>query len=147
MGASASCPGFTVGRGPQANALTTATSYQVPREPHSQFLVVNHDRIAVVGLVAAGKRWWRNFGEGGAIVGGVRRTRVVVAVVVVVIDDDGVVSSLGAVEHHAFALGASAARGAATIADKNVWGNRRIAVYCISRAGGVRPGYYAALHE
>src|SRR5208283_3181374 len=96
--------------------------------------------------MAAGKGWWQDFGERRAAIGRVGHTREVVAIVVVVIDHDGVVTRFGAVPHIAFALRATAARGAATIADNDVWGES-IATHLIPLAGGVGPGYHTALHE
>src|SRR5271166_86047 len=132
MSASSHRPVYSVRRSPQADALTTAAGCQVARKPLRQFQVVNHDRIAIIRAMAAGKRRRYDFGERGAAIGRVGHTRVVIAIVVVVINDDGVVTRFGAVPYIAFALRAIAARGAATVADDNVGGRRLVATNLIA---------------
>ncbi len=140
-------PGLAVGRGPQADALTTATGRQVARKPLAQLQVVNHDGITVVRAMPRIERRRLDFSERGTAIRREGHTGIAAAIVVVVVDYDGIVPSFGAVEYHAFALSAGAARGTATVADKNVRGLRLVAIHLISRALAYWPRDYSALHQ
>ena len=71
------------GRAPHSDAKAAATRHQVTGKPLAQLLVVNHQRIAIVGAMAGAKWRWNDFGEGRTAIGGERGSRIVGAVAVV----------------------------------------------------------------
>ena len=75
--AGADAPGFRARRGPKPDALAPAAGGQIAREPLFQLLVVDDDRVAVVGPMAGERRGRTEAGEAFAPVGRDRRSGVV----------------------------------------------------------------------
>src|SRR5215469_1124590 len=97
--------------------------------------------------MAGAKRRRHNLGERRPVIGRVRRAGILAPVNIVVVHDNGVVSSFGAVPHHAFTLRAGAARSAGSIAHQHVGRLRLIATVPVRRDGGLRPWYDTTFHQ